>query len=239
MVTNALVANFKVASSSRRYDKDTGRWADGPSLRVRVTCWRRLAEGVASSVMVGDPIVVTGRMYTRDWTAEDGTRRVSYELEAFAVGHDLARGRGKFTRTRANTVTSVTESAESDARVGGEPTEPVEVSTARREEFNPMFEDFPEPGEAEYDPPAQAQSSQARSSEVSSPEAPSSEADAILRAAGLAAADPSLLDEEADGAMPDGPDAGAADDAPSEESDTAGNRPGRGRRGRPRLAVPA
>ena len=40
--TGAVVAHFKVASHSRRYDKDNGRWVDGDSLRVRVTCWRRL-----------------------------------------------------------------------------------------------------------------------------------------------------------------------------------------------------
>src|SRR3954464_11561331 len=92
------VANFRVASTSRRYDKDSGRWVDGPSLRVRVTCWRRLAEGVERSVVTGDPLVVTGRMYTRDWVGEDGQHRVSYELEAVAVGHDLARGLATFTR---------------------------------------------------------------------------------------------------------------------------------------------
>jgi single-strand DNA-binding protein len=115
------VANFKVASTSRRYDKETGRWVDGPSLRVRVTCWRRLAEGVAASVFTGDPVIVTGRMYTRDWVAEDGQHRVSYELDAVAVGHDLARGMGTFQRHRANTATSAVEDAESDARVGGAP----------------------------------------------------------------------------------------------------------------------
>ena len=56
--SGALVAHFKVASHSRRYDKDSGRWVDGDSLRVRVTCWRRLAEGVAASVLVGDPVIV-------------------------------------------------------------------------------------------------------------------------------------------------------------------------------------
>ncbi len=137
-VTGTLVANFKVASSSRRYDRESGRWVDGPSLRVRVTCWRRLAEGVASSVMVGDPVIVTGRMFTRDWVAEDGTRRTSYELEAFAVGHDLARGIGKFSRTRLNTATTTVENAESDARIAGEASEPVEVPTAAPEDFNPF-----------------------------------------------------------------------------------------------------
>ena len=59
--SGALVANFKVASTARRYDKEAGQWIDGNSLRIRVVAWRRLAEGVASSVTVGDPVMVQGR----------------------------------------------------------------------------------------------------------------------------------------------------------------------------------
>jgi len=123
--TNALVANFKVASTSRRFDREANRWTDGNSVRVRVNCWRRLAEGVASSLMVGDPVVVVGRLYTREWTDEHEQRRLMYEMEAVAVGHDLARGRGKFYRTRPNTSTSMVEGGEAEARVNGEPTEQV------------------------------------------------------------------------------------------------------------------
>jgi single-strand DNA-binding protein len=123
--TNTLVASFRVASTSRRYDRDSGRWVDGPSLRVRVNCWRRLAEGVTQSVVTGDPLVVTGRMFTRDWIGDDGQHRVSYELEAIAVGHDLSRGFAKFARHRPAGVTTAVEDAEADARIAGEPSVPV------------------------------------------------------------------------------------------------------------------
>jgi single-strand DNA-binding protein len=129
--TNALVANFKVASTTRRYDRDNGRWVDGPSLRVRVNCWRRLAEGVAGSVMVGDPVIVTGNLYTRDWLADDGQRRLSYELEASAVGHDLSRGLGSFRRHRGgSTGTSAVDDVQADARVQGEAAAPTDRSDA-------------------------------------------------------------------------------------------------------------
>jgi single-strand DNA-binding protein len=119
------VTSFRVASTSRRYDRDTGRWVDGPSLRVRVTCWRRLAESVHRSVFTGDPLIVTGRMYTRDWIGEDNQHRVSYELEAVAVGHDMARGQSDFKRHRANNTTSAVEDAEADVRIRGEVSQPV------------------------------------------------------------------------------------------------------------------
>ncbi|WBB66824.1 single-stranded DNA-binding protein [Micromonospora sp. WMMD812] len=123
--SNTLVANFKVASTARRLDRDSGRWVDGNSLRVRVNCWRKLAEGVAASVMVGDPVVVCGRLYTRDWTDDAGNHRTLYELEAVAVGHDLSRGRARFLRNRPSMATSAVEDAEAESRVHGEQTEPV------------------------------------------------------------------------------------------------------------------
>jgi len=123
--SGTLVTNFKVASTSRRLDRESGRWVDGNSLRVRVNCWRKLAEGVASSVMVGDPVVVVGRLYTRDWIDDAGNHRTLYELEAVAVGHDLSRGRGRFQRNRPTAVTSTVEDAEADRRVQGEIAEPL------------------------------------------------------------------------------------------------------------------
>ncbi|MBB5824742.1 single-strand DNA-binding protein [Micromonospora carbonacea subsp. aurantiaca] len=123
--SGTLVANFKVASTARRLDRGSGRWVDGNSLRVRVNCWRKLAEGVAASVMVGDPVVVVGRLYTRDWTDDAGNHRTVYELEAVAVGHDLSRGRARFLRNRPNVATSTVEDAEAESRVHGEPTERV------------------------------------------------------------------------------------------------------------------
>ncbi|MFU8873528.1 single-stranded DNA-binding protein [Micromonospora sp. SL4-19] len=128
--SNTLVANFKVASTARRLDRDSGRWVDGNSLRVRVNCWRKLAEGVAASVMVGDPVVVAGRLYTRDWTDDAGNHRTLYELEAVAVGHDLSRGRGRFLRNRPGMTTSTVEDAEAERRVHGEATESVPVAQA-------------------------------------------------------------------------------------------------------------
>lgn len=121
--SGTLVANFKIASTARRLDRESKRWVDGNSLRVRVNCWRRLAEGVSASVMVGDPVMVVGRLYTRDWTDDAGNHRTLYELEAVAVGHDLSRGRARFLRNRPNLATSSVEDAEATRRVHGEPTE--------------------------------------------------------------------------------------------------------------------
>ncbi|MBL7260376.1 single-stranded DNA-binding protein [Paractinoplanes lichenicola] len=98
--SGSVVANFRIASTARRFDRESNSWVDGNSLRVRVTAWRKLAEGVISSISVGDPVIVYGRLYTRDWKDDDGNPRITYEMEAYSIGHDLARGQGSFTRNR-------------------------------------------------------------------------------------------------------------------------------------------
>jgi single-strand DNA-binding protein len=91
------VTNFRVASTPRRYDGDEGKWVDCDTLYVNVTCWRGLAENVAVSLQKGQPVVVTGRYYAREYQVDEVTR-VAYELEAVAVGHDLTRGTTEFRK---------------------------------------------------------------------------------------------------------------------------------------------
>jgi single-strand DNA-binding protein len=131
MNDQTTVTNFKVATTARRFDRLTNGWVDGVHLRVRVNCWRRLADNVKQCIKRGDPVVVTGRLHSRDWIGEDQVHRVSYELDAVAVGHDLARGVGHFSRSRTQTGVSTTEDAETEARVHGELTEPVGDSILR------------------------------------------------------------------------------------------------------------
>jgi single-strand DNA-binding protein len=140
-VTGTFVVSFKVASNSRRFDREHGRWVDGDSLRVRVVCWRRLGENVSLSVQLGDPVVVHGRLYSRDWTDDQGTRRTSYELDAVAVGHDLARGVDKFARRKAAGATDVVNDAASAAAIGGELTEEIDAP-GRPDDLPPDHELF-------------------------------------------------------------------------------------------------
>jgi single-strand DNA-binding protein len=84
----ATVATFSVATNERRYDRSTDSWIDRETLFLRVTCWRRLAEGVAASLGKGDPVVVAGRLVARKFEA-DGQPRTATEIEASSVGPDL------------------------------------------------------------------------------------------------------------------------------------------------------
>ena len=111
------VAGFRVASTSRRYDRDGGRWVDSASLFLSVTCWRALAGNAVASLRKGDPVVVTGRLSTRTYE-KDGQVRSVCELEASALGPDLARGTAVFRRTPRGTGAS--EPGTSDATSAGD-----------------------------------------------------------------------------------------------------------------------
>jgi single-strand DNA-binding protein len=93
------VANFRLASTTRRYDREEGAWVDGGTLFVTVTCWRGLGQNVAQSLSKGQPVIVTGRYYQRDFVLNEQPR-TSYELEAVAVGPDLNRGVTTFQRAQ-------------------------------------------------------------------------------------------------------------------------------------------
>ncbi|MCU7822489.1 single-stranded DNA-binding protein [Kitasatospora sp. DSM 101779] len=89
------VANFRMATTERRFDRGTGDWIDGETTWVTVVAWRWLATNLVSSVNKGDPVVVSGRLRVREWGEED-RRRTAVEIDARSVGHDLSRGTSAF-----------------------------------------------------------------------------------------------------------------------------------------------
>jgi single-strand DNA-binding protein len=94
------ISSFRIASTTRRFERGRGGWSDLDTLYVTVLCWRALAENVAASMAKGDPVVVHGRLRMRQWTSDDGRSGTAVELEASTAGHDLSRGISAFTRVR-------------------------------------------------------------------------------------------------------------------------------------------
>lgn len=92
------VANFRVGSTRRRFDRTTSTWVDGETSWWRVSCWRALAANVAESLRKGDRVVVVGRVRTTSWETQEGRSGTSVEVEADAIGHDLTWGKSSFTR---------------------------------------------------------------------------------------------------------------------------------------------
>jgi single-strand DNA-binding protein len=126
--TGTTVTTFRVVMNYRRFDRVTQTWSDNGLFRVKVNCWRRLGEHVYSSIRVGDPVIVIGRIFTREWKGEQGELRLYYEIDADTVGHDLSRGVTDFTKTLIAAPQSVVDNDEVDARIGGELSYPVDAN---------------------------------------------------------------------------------------------------------------
>jgi single-strand DNA-binding protein len=109
------VANFRVGSTERRYDRATGGWVDGEKLFVDVRCWRKLAENAAACLVKGDPVVVTGKLYTRNYEHE-GQRRTAMTIEAESVAADLSRCTVVLKRDRRPSGETEAAGQEPDAR---------------------------------------------------------------------------------------------------------------------------
>ena len=101
--TGSYVCRFRIISSERRYDRREDRWVDGPSLSVDVTCWRKLAEHVATTLSKGDRAVVIGRLQQREYENAQGEKRRPYQVTADAVGPELAFRPAKITKAGRGT----------------------------------------------------------------------------------------------------------------------------------------
>jgi single-strand DNA-binding protein len=112
------VASFRVASSTRRFDRANDRWVDGDTHYFTVSCWRALAHNVVQSLQKGMPVIVHGRLRSREVErpCKEQTHIVRYlDIEATAVGPDLARGTAIYTRVKREAVVESERRAVADA----------------------------------------------------------------------------------------------------------------------------
>jgi len=91
-------AMFRVGSTPRWYDTNTRTWRDHETTWLTIKVFRSLAQNVAESLKVGDPVVVIGRLRTQSWTTKEGEARQSEVVEAHVVSHDLNRGITRYAR---------------------------------------------------------------------------------------------------------------------------------------------
>ncbi|WP_177221569.1 single-stranded DNA-binding protein [Lentzea xinjiangensis] len=85
--TNAF---FHVNSTERRYNTAIGDWEDGESIWLGVSCWRKLADSVKTTLSKGDPVIVQGRLRMRHYEKDD-VKRTAFNLDAHHIGLDLSR----------------------------------------------------------------------------------------------------------------------------------------------------
>jgi single-strand DNA-binding protein len=94
------VANFRVASTPRFFDKQANDWRDGDSLFLTVTIWRQAAENCAESLQRGMRVIVQGRLKQRSYETREGEKRTVYEVEADEVGPSLKNATAKVEKAQ-------------------------------------------------------------------------------------------------------------------------------------------
>jgi len=92
------VARFRVASTPRFRDNNTGEWKDGDSLFLTCNVWRQAAENVAESLTRGMRVIVSGRLRQRSYETKEGEKRTVYEVEVDDVGPSLRNASAKVNR---------------------------------------------------------------------------------------------------------------------------------------------
>lgn len=86
---NKAVAQFTIATNYS-YKDQAGAWVEGTPEYHEVIVWSSLGERCNQVLHKGDKVFVSGRLQTRSWEAQDGSKRYKTELVADTIiGPDL------------------------------------------------------------------------------------------------------------------------------------------------------
>ncbi|MDH6623479.1 single-strand DNA-binding protein [Streptomyces sp. LBL] len=107
-------ARFRLAVTARYWDREKSTWTDGHTNFFTVWANRQLATNTAGSLNVGDPVMVQGRLKVRTELRE-GQSWTSADIDAVAIGHDMARGTSAFRRTKPGEAVTAGAGASSQA----------------------------------------------------------------------------------------------------------------------------
>src|ERR1700761_7359337 len=84
--SGAAVAKFRIASTPRTLDRQSGEWKDGEPLFLACNIWR------------GARVIVQGRLRQRSYETREGEKRTVYELEVDEIGPSLRYATAKVQR---------------------------------------------------------------------------------------------------------------------------------------------
>jgi single-strand DNA-binding protein len=98
--SGAAVANFRIASTPRTFDRQSNEWKDGEALFLSCSVWRQAAENVAESIQKGMRVVVQGNLRSRQYETREGEKRTVFEIQVDEVGPSLRYATAKVTRTQ-------------------------------------------------------------------------------------------------------------------------------------------
>ena len=97
--SGAAVASFRIASTPRTLDRESGQWKDGEPLFLACSVWRQYAENVAESLTKGMQVIVQGRLKQRSYETREGEKRTVIELDVDEVGPCLKFATAKVSKS--------------------------------------------------------------------------------------------------------------------------------------------
>ena len=98
--SGAAVANFRVLSTPRTFDRQKNEFVDGDTLAMNCSIWREAAENVAESLTKGMRVIVQGRLVQRSYETREGEKRTVVELQVDEIGPSLKYASAKVTRAQ-------------------------------------------------------------------------------------------------------------------------------------------
>ncbi|TDX78743.1 single-strand DNA-binding protein [Rathayibacter sp. PhB151] len=112
--SGTAMTTFRLASAQRRYDRSTQRWVDGSTNWYTVNAFNGLAGNALASLARGDRVLVTGHLSVRSWES-GGKTGTDVSVIAEGLGHDLAWGTTRCTRTVGRAKAAAPEAAAPEA----------------------------------------------------------------------------------------------------------------------------
>ena len=132
--SGAAVANFTIASTPRKFDKQANEWKDGETLFMRCSIWRDAAENVAESLTRGTRVIAQGRLVQRSYETKEGEKRTVVEMEVDEVGPSLRYASAKVNRTQRQGQPQGAQGRAQDDPWASGPSQPVERGQQARQQ---------------------------------------------------------------------------------------------------------
>lgn len=96
--SGAPVANFRIGSTPRTFDRQANEWKDGETLFLSCAAWRSLAENCAESLQRGMRVLIQGRLKSRQYETKEGEKRTVFEIDVEEIGPSLRSASAKVTK---------------------------------------------------------------------------------------------------------------------------------------------
>jgi single-strand DNA-binding protein len=102
--SGAAVAKFRVASTPRKFNRETNAWEDDKDGSLFLSCqvWRQQAEHCAETLQKGMRVILQGRLKQRSYEDREGVKRTVFEMEVDEIGPSLKMATAKVTKASSS-----------------------------------------------------------------------------------------------------------------------------------------